>query len=243
MKDPKSYIVRKLLLDYIFSVVLIMNYGCDPSSIDPDQINKGYEYYPLDIGNYREYEVIEKIYFDGEKQEKNYFLKEIVTDTFSNQAGELSFRIRRYTRSRDTVAWDIEKVEVWTAVLTKTRLVVYENNTPFVKLTFPVKKDLSWDGNAFNTQDEVLYSYTSVREPFMTGNFSFKNSAQVLQKDFMSLIDKDVRKEIYADSVGMVYKEFINLKYVDVESDPDYGKDIITNGNELIMQLIDYGKE
>ncbi len=234
------------------SLTLIVLISCNTETVDPEILDKGYDYYPLEIGNYKEYEVIDVQYeVSNERDSAFYFLKEVVEDTFINQNQELTYLIKQYRRYSDTVSWKNGPVKTRLAVRSETNLIVYENGIPFVKLVFPVEEGLSWNGNAFNhidmnaddKADDDPYTYLNVNDSFILNDTLWNTTLTVEQNNEISLVKKDSRYEIYGRGAGLIYKEFIRFNYVDDRGDPLYGKNVIQSGEKFIQTLIDYGKE
>ncbi len=225
----------------LFAVFLLT--GCESNYLEPDENMLGLSYYPLNIGSFRIYEVMDTRYtVQNESDSTFYYLKEVVKDTFINQEGGLSYYIYRYTRTHDTLSWEKNPVHVWVTRKTDTNLINYEESIPFVKLIFPVKSGLSWNGNALNTLEPEEYYYS---EPDLSLLGSFQPGGQliqVVQSNFDDLIiRKDVRSEIYAENIGLVYKEFSVIEYC--QDLICRGQQIIESGIEYRQTLIDYGEE
>lgn len=222
-------------------IILMLLVACDDVSKMIDLKDAGQKYFPLDDGIYREYEV-EDIHHDitGSTDTLRYLLKEEVMDTFVNQSGDVTYLLKRYSKNHDSADWVLDSV--WTAFMTSTRVVVTENNVPFVKLAFPATPDQRWNGNAFNVLEEEIYSYEFVNEPYSINGIFFGNTAKVVHKSEDDIIVKtEIRNEIYAENVGLIYKESIILHYcTDVGC---LGDTIIERGRQYRLELIGYGKD
>ena len=173
----------------------------------------GHAFYPLSTGDYREYKVRQINYsILANPDTITYFLKEETGDSYINQTGTTTFTLNRYKRSNDTLAWEIDSV--WTVIKSQTNIVVRENNIPYTKLIFPVLDQKQWDGNAFNIYEEELYTYEATYHPFIIGNKEYKPTLKVIQANNPdSIVMKDIRSEIYAENIGLIYKESIILYY------------------------------
>ncbi len=163
-------------------------------------------------------------------------------DSSVNQTGEISYYIYHYKRSDPFGSWEDQPVWVHTIRRTPSSLVEYEGSVPYVKLTFPVKSGLTWDGNALNTSDPMYYRYSDVNRSdpnleSLNGQF-----IQVVQSDYDDeIIRKDFRHEIYSSGIGLVYKERSILEYC--QETQCAGKKEISSGMIFRQTLIDYGKE
>lgn len=204
----------------------------------------GYEYFPLQAGSYRIFEVVDIQYtIQHGKDSSFYYIKEVVTDSSTNQMGETSHYIYHYKLQDPSDSWDNGLVSVFTVKRSVSNLVVYEENIPYVKLTFPIKSGLTWDGNAFNTQNAMYYHYSNVVDmPDMNMNRIDFPLIRVVQNDFDDqIIQRDLRSEIYAAGIGLVYKESSILEYC--QESECFGQKKVSSGREFRQTLIEYGKQ
>ena len=222
MKVHKVVILCLILLGFLNS--------CNKDVTPPDA---GYGYFPTKIGNWIIYDVV-SIEHDApvNKHDTSIIqIKEVIESIFFDNEHRETQRIERYTRNNDTQPWVIK--DVWSSNLTASTAEKDEENVRFIKLTFPVKKGKTWDGNASNSLDVWNYQYTEVNVPYTINNLSFDSTVTVLQIDEENIVEKKHALEIYAKNVGMIYKELILL---DTEIDGT-----ITIGSELTMTIISYG--
>ena len=232
------------LINNIFAtfsgVILILTIGCE-STIEFDKEASGQAFYPLTTGEYREYKIQEiKYTILSPPDTMNYFLKEQVGDSFINQTGGMTYTLNRFKRNDDTIPWKIDSV--WTVIKSENNVVVSENNIPFTKLVFPVLDQKKWDGNAFNTMEEELYTYENTYQPLTFNDMDFNSTLKVIQEyNPDSIVMRDERSEIYAENVGLIYKESIILHYC--TENECLGKQIIEQGIDFRQELIGYGNE
>lgn len=218
-----------------------MTISCGQSTLEYTPEDLGKSFFPLSIGDYREYR-IHQIQYElfGNHDTLEYFLKEHVADTFINQTGGITYTLNRYVRPEDSVPWEIDSV--WTAIESLTNVVVHENNTPYVKMIFPVVDMKEWDGNAFNILEEELYRFENVFKPFVVNGEEYGSTVKVIQEyNPDSIVMTDIRNEIYAENVGLIYKESFILHYC--TENECLGMKIIEGGRVYIQELIGYGKE
>ena len=239
----KATRVKPLIIDLIVllsGIILISAFGCD-SAIEIDPADTGQTFYPLSTGDHREYEVTQIKYSILKLPDTlRYFLKEEVGESYINQTGSTTFTLTRYKRSNDTLAWEMDSV--WSVIKSETNVVVTENNIPYVKLIFPVLDQKQWDGNAFNIFEKELYSYENIYQPFSSGNMDYNSTIKVIQSYNQDPIVRwDVRSEIYAENIGLIYKETIILYYC--TDNECLGQQIIEKGMDFKQELIGYGKE
>lgn len=209
-----------------FIVLFIVILGITGSCNDPviDESPQWESYFPLVIGAVNIFDVDETI-IDGTGQFQSiYELRTTMSDSFVNPDGSTSYVIYREKRSTADDPWIPE--DTWSARLNDKELVVNEGNIPYVKLAFPVVNGKAWDGNAYNAEggeDQCgvadntcdLYLIEEMDKPFETGNgLIFDKTVTVNQNNNTDIIVfQDVRREVYAPGVGLVYKESKVVEY------------------------------
>ncbi len=212
--------------------------GCEP----PDSTLRrgaGYDYFPLEAGRYIEYEVSEVRYAvtSPVPGRATYFLREVCGQPFIGTTGIEQFPVERYKKSRPEAPWTLDSI--WTAYRIPDRAVRVENNVAFVKLTFPLTDQSSWNGNLLNAKPEEIYQ-VQFGTSFPARN-DFPKSLTVVQRRDSSLVSLYKRNEVYAPGIGLVYKEDIALEYCQEASCIGSGK--IDSGSSRTMKVSKYGKE
>ncbi|MDA1121007.1 MAG: hypothetical protein O2887_11045 [Bacteroidetes bacterium] len=231
----------KIKIDKFFLLIAIyMMISYSEETIMPPESLPGSDYFRLEKGFYKTYDVELITFTLVESDTTKFQLHEIVVDSFINGENEITHILHRFIRPDDLSQWKLDSV--WTARKTRTTALVVENNVPIVKMAFPVSVDIEWDGNAFSSLDEQLFHYINISAPLSQSGLEFDNTVTVVQSDFANnLIFRDERSEIYAAGVGMVTKDFTVLNFC---ARPDcLGQDIIESGRIEKMKLIAYGKE
>ncbi len=191
-----------------------------------------YGYYPNDLNSWIEYEVTEIVHGSLGSDTINYFLKEIKTNEFFDNEGEVAIRIERFWKFNQNESYVIK--DVWQEKVTSTAVEKVEENNRFVKLIFPVKYGEYWDGNAFNSLPLCEYTYDSIHQPYSLNSFDFDSSLTVFQKDLYTAVDYQNAFEVYAKNIGLIYKQDIDL------SINLYNISNINEGTELEMKIINY---
>ncbi|PKK37614.1 hypothetical protein BWI96_03835 [Siphonobacter sp. SORGH_AS_0500] len=198
----------KKLLAFLF--VGLSFWACNPSKNDPQ--SAGYEYFPLEKGNYIVYDVTATQYaIAQDSTTSRYQIKEVVADSFPSLDGLASFRIERFRRNTSDQAWSIDSV--WTARRTIDKAIRTENNIPYVKLTFPTYLDQRWNGNQLNGLDEKEYKVSRIHESMGVGGNNFPETLTVLQESKSTEIDLVNRQETYAKGIGLIRRERTELYY------------------------------
>ena len=221
--------------------------GCESEYLTPGSERSGTDFFPIEVGQYRTYTVEEITFsFLEVPDTTRFFLKEVVADSFLNQANVPTYRLERFTRADENMNWHLDSV--WTATKDTRRVVVTENNVPFIKLIFPLRTDLQWDGNALNSRLEDIYELQPTSDELRHEIESpldslLNNSITVLQESSQdtTLAKIDVL-ETYAENTGLFYKKTIRLQYCNTDT-ACIGQGIIEAGRKFKQTLIEHGKE
>jgi len=215
--------------------------ACSNESLEVAPSDIGTSFYPSNVGSYWVYDVVKIDYvFSGDNDTLRYQLKEVVKDTFVNLHGSESKFLYRYTKGLDQDDWELDSI--WTLQVNNSQVIITENNVPFLKMVFPIKEGAQWDGNSFNVNEPDLYVMKNVYQPYKWQDSVYNSSLSIVQSDeFDEITGKDIRKEVYINDIGLVYKESTVLSYC---SDTEcLGQQKIESGSYLEQKLIEYGKE
>src|SRR5690606_24628042 len=122
--------------------------SCKKETTNLSEMEKGQNFYPLEVGKYVVYDVDSLIWDDHLKATIPYQcqLRYSVSDTFRNDAGDMAYVIN--VQYRKTAADAYVPHNVLYAARHNSQLVVTQDNLKFIKLTFPVENGNQWDGNA-----------------------------------------------------------------------------------------------
>lgn len=241
---------RALLLLVVLAVFVA---GCESKYKDPDPQAMGYDYYPLEVGNYRVYDVKETKYFTDGPSTNQFQMRERVDTSFQDQTGQLVYKVVRSIRSSATAAWLDDSV--MTVAKSPTMVMLTKDNTKFVKLVFPVKERGEWIGDLYNARQVIegsgskvrnnkeVYTYEKVGASYELAGFTYPNTATVVQ-NFHSIDTKlDDRFEIYAEGIGLVHRVSKRIDYVSCSSGANCNDGFeINGGHERYEVLIDHGK-
>lgn len=200
--------------------LFILTISC---SEDPIELDFGYTYQPLRVGLSWVYEVEETSITQAIETNWRYDLKVTIIDSFKTDAGIYSYWLQRQTRSDENQPWNA--LDTWSIQQTANQLLQNESNITFVKLVFPPAPGLTWNGNQFNNlaengnifngQGSEYYQLTAVGEvKDLPSGQRFERTLTVIHNDFEdAIVGQDKRSESYADGVGLIYKEIIQLEY------------------------------
>lgn len=228
-----------LVLSCSIPVMLLL--ACESKTVDPDYSRTGYDYYPLENGIFRVYQVKEIIYNILSPPDTNYFqLKEIISDSFTDSAGEINYVIQRLKRANDNEDWQPDSI--WSTYRNNFQAVLNKNNILVLKLVFPFMEDIRWDANSLNTKNQDDYKMTNLFAPYLLGDTNFNSTVTVIQEENLdSLIFFDYRLEVYAQNIGLIDKIDSRLKFC--QENDCFGLKIINEGRQYKQTLIAYGVE
>jgi hypothetical protein len=231
--------MRRGINQLIFVTIGFLVWGCSElREITPE--DAGVNYYPLRTGLYNIYQVNGVEYINARDSTVfAYYLKESVVDSFQNLESGISYKILREVRENSNDAWETDSV--WTVRKDNIRVIRTENNIPIINLVFPVSESKTWDANGLNDRDADNYEMVEVGKPYAGEFVTFDQTVTVMQEDIPDIyIAFLYRKEIYAQDVGLVYKENIKLKF---KQGDDYGNQIVDSGIRYFQSIIAYGQE
>jgi len=218
---------------FLLFLVSMALQACDSGDVHQPSI-----YFPTDIGRYMIY-AVDEIQYQGSEDPVvlQYQMKTRIVEALAGDAGTISLVVYRYKRATASDSWDY--LDTWSFDTNRLRTIVYEENVPFVKLSYPASLNRTWDGNAFNAQEEDMYELVG-KGAYSVPAGSFNDCVRVIQEDNQDfIVFQDYREEVYGASVGLLYKETINISYCTLNC----GAQQIDTGFEFRQTLIEYGQE
>jgi hypothetical protein len=235
--------IKKNIIYILFSVFFVYT-ACEKQEILQTEPHYKYNYFPIDSGLWRQY-IVEQIVIDETTNIRDtsiYQLREVCAGNILNASNDTVMRVERFIRKDDNDKWKI--LSVWQAEIKGRDAFQTEENIKYLKIKFPIKINIKWNGDAYNTTDSLqqyLYRVESVDVRDTINNFVFDSVLKIVQKDKSSIVDKVYFFEKYAMGVGMVEKQQIDIYSTDV--DPLIPiEDRITKGTIYRCKLISYGK-
>ncbi len=196
-------------------------------------------YFPITEGQFVEYDVIEIRHGnpDGKHETLNYVLKTRIGDSIFDNSGRIANKFLRF--KYDSLINEFKIKDVWTCILDQNRIELVEENERKIKLIFSPTTQKEWDINAFNSQKEILATYQNIHQPMTLNGLSFDSTLTVLEEktDPPSLIDYNLKFEIYAKNVGLIYKYYKSIAIQNFDTlNP-------IQGIEYYYSIRKYGKE
>lgn len=217
----------------LFSIALFIGCSSDNDGVITPNLNHNYA--GLAVGNFVIYDVDSIFFndFDSSVDTFQFQIKEKIESQFIDLEGDESFRIERFKKTSDSTGFVL--VDVWNSKLVTTNFQKVEENVRFIKLTFPIRMNNTWNGNIKNSLGEQSYEYTSIHQPDFIGGFNLDSVSTVLQFDDVNLITQNFFEEKYAANIGLVYKKELSRQRANLSA-PWLGRDVT-------MTLFAYGKE
>ncbi len=192
---------KNLALGLIFMYVLL---GCQ-SSVEADLNILGLNYYPLEIGQFIDYQVEITDYSISQTPiTQSFQLREQIGASFIDVNGEIAYRLERFKRNLPTESWALDSI--WSVRRNRFNVVRNQNNRLSVVLAFPVRNGLKWDGNAPNVGNPTLFEIRNADTRILLNEFDFPETLTVLQNNSCSNIDLSYSTEVFAREIGLIRK-------------------------------------
>lgn len=231
----------KAVRDLILLILSLSLMACQDEAPEVVDFSEDYRYFPLETGFRRDYQVEERVYRLNEApQQFRYQVREEIGEVFETVGDEMTYELLRYRRPSGNDNWQLDSV--WLVRQSPDKIVRVENNLPFVALRFPLREGRIWDGNVFNTRRRDDYTLTEVDVPQELAGNTFAHTLTVVQNADSSLVNKDVRTQIYARDTGMVFWHSEQLFYCADPNDACFGQNIIERGREITYTFLQAGK-
>jgi hypothetical protein len=234
---PSFYLIFILLVFFTIQISCKKDASISPISVN----NKNY--FPLEKGRYWIYKVDSFYYndFTSSIDTFSFELKEYIESEIKDDKGNTSYRLERYYRNNSTENWQLKRV--WLASFSQNSALKTEENIRYLKLLFPIKQNLKWNGNAYNTLGEQNFEYTDIHKKTSLGTLDFDSVCTILQIADTSLISIEYHSEQYAANVGLIKKRKMSLQ--DTRSTIQTSIPIVeraNKGTDVIYTIISYGK-
>lgn len=226
MKSRKNF--KQILL--LLSLTILLIYSCNKETTLP-ALEINYNYYPLKEKSVLIYDVDSTAFSDFNNSEVlfQFQLKDTTTNKYLDAQGDTTYRIERYKKTNNT--WVFQKII--NRKLLKNRAEEIMDNRRYVRLIFPQRLDVSWNGNLYNDLDEWRYHFLEINQPAVINNISLDSTIVIEQYNEVNLIREDVYNEVYAKNIGLVIK---HIKAVD----KDINSGRIKKGYEFNMRINSY---
>lgn len=225
---------RKVLLVLALAASFV---SCERDMDAPLSSHKSFV--PAELGKYIIYDVDSFIWDDFSKTltTKKSQMKYEYTDTFTDGEGRLTYVVT-ITRKDDTSDVFVED-NVATLTINERNVEFLQKGFKFIPFIFPVKNGDSWDGLAFinradpaNPQFSSLdwkFEFKNVDKSYTVGGNTFDKTVTVEHIDLQIndpftepeyYAEKTRSYEVYADKIGLIYKEYTYWVYQPINGFP-----------------------
>ncbi len=200
------------------------SFSCNNEIEEIDNSDLGYDFFPIKIGATRTYQSDSIIYLGGglRRDTVKSFILEEIGESFKDASGNQQYKVYRSIKRKITDSW--QRINTWTVSSDASSVIRNEENLKFIKLVFPIRKGLRWNGNAFLDTDikidvggESLQAYKNWKHRIeeVDVEITFKNqkikSAKVNLVSDSSIIDIRKVTEFYGRGLGLIRKEMTIL--------------------------------
>lgn len=129
--------------------------GCRHETVTPTPAS---DYYPVVVGTYRTYDVIDTSWTKGVATASRSQSRETVTEQFRDATGQLAYRVLRARRTSSAATWVDDSVLVVQPLAQAVLLT--RNNVRSIELIYPLVANKKWHKYAFTTlRDDSLRAF------------------------------------------------------------------------------------
>ncbi|HET8859588.1 hypothetical protein [Marivirga sp.] len=194
----------------LLSSLLIIFTSCENSTVAPNEVNLGLQFFPIDSQSVDSYSVEEINYNnDGTIDTNRYFVQDEWNDSMAIEGGVKleGYRYRISQNGQKQILSTVVKTR--TSKLAKLKLGNFEE----IKLSFPIAESKSWDGQPQEFEEDEFTIFKAF-QPYELGDSTILNAVQVIQEDNQDSISNfDQRIEVYAATIGLIYKVSSQLEF------------------------------
>ncbi len=218
----------KLSIKFFWLIIITSIFWSCTNETEVFPVDFGYDYFPLEVGKYRIYEV-DSVTYDPQLSmvvidSTTSQIKEEITGTLVDNTGATVFRVERSTRRTAGDPWIIKKIFVQSR--DESRAFQVEDNLRSIKMVFPLAAGKEWNGNVFFDSTEIIvmvagetldffkdwsWQILEVGIPVNTGGMDFEAVTTIQLADSENLIERRKAVEQYALGVGLIYREMAIL--------------------------------
>jgi hypothetical protein len=252
--------MKHKFLPFVFlaMVATVSFFSCRKPDAEPIQGDENARYIPLQKGKYITYNVDSTIWYDTlcVKVVSHSQIMYTIADTFTDN-GHKGYRVETRFRELQSHPWELRDVLYITR--TDVNLEWSQSELRFIKMVFPVTDGATWQGNVhipaadaeLNYFNGWSYYYSNVGSPFNAGEVTYPKTVTVNQVDRvendpetlpMSFGSRTYGKEVFAENIGMVYREYIRWTYdpsASFNHDPNQ-PDRCRKGTSVVMRAVDH---
>ncbi|KXK40432.1 MAG: hypothetical protein UZ09_BCD002000402 [Bacteroidetes bacterium OLB9] len=226
--------------------------GCISEVEIPDTSDYGYEYFPIEKGRSWIYQSDSIVFYNSGQEVDTFrsYLKEEIGDIIKDIDGTEIHKVKRYFKRNESDPWT--PIHTWTTSLRDNKALRTEENLKFIKMVFPIKENLNFDGNLYidpeiriEVQGEALEPYkvwkTRIEDIDTLIRFHDTDLACMMIHlvDDTTIVDRRRVYEFYGKGIGLVRKEMILVDTDSSKPDTPWENKIL-KGFIHTLQLLEY---
>ncbi len=216
---------------YIVLMIVSLFYACRNGQ--EELTIKGEEYFPIEIGNKHTYSIDTIVYdlFQRKIDTFSNIVQEEVVEKYVDLSGDTVYRIELSTYNQEKFKYVVFK-SFERKIKDNYAMEKMENSTE-VKMIFPISNyktkgsTYTWNSNMFNGREPQIVKYTSVFTGFNNGIKNYSNCVSVKLSKPQTGIINNIKEEVYAKNVGLIYRFTDSTDYLQNDTFPSGKKTII----------------
>jgi hypothetical protein len=226
----KNYLLVALLLAFLFA-----HQSCRKTTEERESF--GNEYFPMKIGTVKFYQVDSFFFnaFFNTTDSVKQVIKEEVKEKLLNQYNDTIYRIELSRFNTQYSKWVVFKT--FSRYIKDNMAIEDFDNIKEVKHLFPITtyktrgSSYIWNMNMFNNKEAQFIKYAKVFTSYSVDNETYPNTVTILLNRPLKGLVNDIREEIYAKDVGLIYKHIDNSDYT------SYSDTLKRSGFEVFIRL------
>lgn len=163
------------------------------------------QYFPLDSGLVRVYDVLDSNVSSTDTVVTSYFLRTITGGQESDLLGRSVYFLDRDTASSAPGPYTF--LSRWRRYASTTEAERIEGNERVLVLRAPLSRGTTWDGNQFNNRGAETFRITITDTTLFLAGVQLENCIKVQQRLILDAALSEINTfEIYAPGLGLVYR-------------------------------------
>jgi hypothetical protein len=210
-------------MKYFVFVFFFLIISCDKSESIPANApsNGNNEYLPIANGKYISYKYDSTFFANNgiDKVKVSGFIREEIKELLDSNKTSKTYKIIKYWKRKVTDSWQISDVEK--VIQEKERIIITDENLPFIRLVTPLVENNQWLGNSlFNNDLEIKiygepmkiynnwnYKVIGVKKSIKIDQKTFENCTIISETDKTFALSKRVSISTYASGIGLIKRE------------------------------------
>jgi hypothetical protein len=116
-----------------------------------------------------------------------------------------------------------------------------EHGRTVIKISSPIYEGAHWDINTYNNTGKQFCEVTHHNKPRQIGGLHFPKTVTIIRQNDSTLLSLNKYIETYAQNVGLIKSERINLQYCYAAE--CVGKGIVSSGWKEVSIIQKFGKQ